>query len=77
MVERKSVFRKEQMKVNDMERGIGIMKKEEKSIQDNYGRQEKDIDSLLRSALKPTEEPGIGLKETIMKKAIMKGADSD
>ena len=65
------------MKVNDMEREIGIMKKEEKSIQDNYGRQEKDIDSLLRSALKPTEEPGIGLKETIMKKAIMKGADSD
>lgn len=32
---------------------------------------------MLRSALKPTEEPDIGLKETIMKKAVMKGADSD
>lgn len=53
------------------------MKKEEKRTQNNHGSQEKDIDSLLRSALKPAEEPGIGLKETIMKNAVGKGADSD
>mgnify|MGYP003292393546 CR=1 FL=1 len=71
-VERKSVFRKKQIKVNYMKRGIGVMKKEEKRTQNNHGSQEKDIDSLLRSALRPTEEPSIELKVAVMKWAFLK-----
>lgn len=71
-VERKSVFRKKQIKVNYMKRGIGVMKKEEKRTQNNHGSQEKDIDSLLRSALRPTEEPSKELKEAIIKRAFSK-----
>ena len=55
-----------------MKRGIGVMKKEEKRTQNNHGSQEKDIDSLLRSALRPTEEPSKELKEAIIKRAFSK-----